>query len=270
MTRAVRRHARATARFATFLVVSLGFAVAYVLTMPLSRRAQQRVQRRWCAGVAWAAGLEIHASGAPAEGRGPTIFLVNHVSYFDIPAFGALVDATFVAKSEVAAWPLFGHFSRLTSTVFIPRRARRAAEQVRLLRARLDRGENLVVFPEGTNSDGTAVLAFKSSLLEAAAPGRGCPAVTVQPVSLAYLRLRTGQPLIGPRADLFAWVGADDMLPHLWRALGSPGAVAQIRFHPPLAPALAADRKALARAAEEVVRTGVAELWADSGNGNAG
>jgi 1-acyl-sn-glycerol-3-phosphate acyltransferase len=260
---AVGRHARAAARFTTFLVVSLVFAIGYVLTMPLPRRAQQRVQRRWCAAVAWAAGLDVRVTGTPVASAGPTLFLVNHVSYFDIPAFGALVDATFVAKSEVASWPLFGQFSRLTSTVFIPRHPRRSAEQVRLLRARLDRGESLILFPEGTNSDGTAVLAFKSSLLEAAVATPGCPAVAVQPVSLAYTRLRTGAPLTGARADLFAWVGFDDMLPHLWRALGSAGAEVLIRFHPPLPASVAADRKSLGRAAEAAVRAGLSEIWTE-------
>lgn len=265
MIGAARRHLRAAARFATFLVVSFACAGAYLCTVPLPRRVQQRVQRLWCAGVAWSAGLDVRATGTPVRGPGPVLYLVNHVSYFDIPAFGALVDATFVAKSEVASWPLFGQFSRLTSTVFIPRRVQRSAEQVRLLQDRLAKGESLILFPEGTNSDGTDVLPFKSSLLHTASPEVTGVPVTVQPVSLAFTRLRTGEPLVGDRGDLYAWIGFDDMFPHLWRALGSPGAEVRVVFHPPLAAAASRDRKHIARAAETAVRDGVAALWREVG-----
>jgi 1-acyl-sn-glycerol-3-phosphate acyltransferase len=260
-------HLRAAWRFATFLVVSFAFAALFVFTIPLPRRAQLRVQRLWCMGVAWAAALDPAAEGEKITGPGSVLYLANHVSYFDIPALGGLVDAAFVAKTEVATWPLFGWFARLTGTVFIPRKPGRSAEQVRTLRTRLVRGENLILFPEGTNSDGTGVLPFKSSLLASAAPeATGLP-VTIQPVSLAYTRTRDGAPLTGARADLYAWIGADDMFPHLWRALAAPGAEVRVVFHPPLDMAATADRKRLARAAEAEVREGVARLWAETASG---
>jgi 1-acyl-sn-glycerol-3-phosphate acyltransferase len=257
-------HLRAGRRFATFLAVSAAFALLFALTLPLPRRIQLRVQRLWCAGVAWAAALDVGVEGERASGPGSVLYLANHVSYFDIPALGARVDAAFVAKSEVASWPLFGWFARLTGTVFIPRRARRSAEQVVRLREMLARGENLILFPESTNSDGTGVLPFKSSLLASAVPeATGLP-VRIQPVSLAYLRTRAGAPLTGDRAGLYAWVGADDMFPHLWRALAAEGAEVRIVFHPPLDMAATADRKRLAQAAEERVRDGVMRLWAET------
>ena len=255
-------HLRAARRFATFLVVSFAFAALYVVAVPAPRRVQLRVQRLWSAAVAWSAALDVVVEGERVTGPGSVLYLVNHVSSFDIPAIGGLVDAAFVAKSEVAAWPLFGWFSRLTGTVFIPRKPGRSAEQVKVLRDRLVRGENLILFPEGTNSDGTVVLPFKSSLLASAAPeATGLP-VTIQPVSLAYTRTRAGAPLTGDRRDLYAWIDADDMFPHLWRALGASGAEVRIAFHPPLEMAAHADRKRLARAAEAAVRAGVARLRA--------
>jgi 1-acyl-sn-glycerol-3-phosphate acyltransferase len=265
LTQPVVGHLRAAWRFSSFLAVSFAFAAVFTLTLPLPRRVQLRVQRLWSAASAWAAALDVVVEGAKVTGPGSVIYLANHVSYFDIPALGGQVDAAFVAKSEVASWPLFGWFARLTGTVFIPRKPGRSAEQVGRLRARLERGENLILFPEGTNSDGTGVLPFKSSLLASAAPeGAGLP-VTIQPVSLAYTRLRTGEALVGDKADLYAWVGADDMFPHLWRALAAPGGVVHVVFHPPLAMAAGADRKRLAREAEARVRAGVARLWADTG-----
>ncbi len=264
MSRAVGGQLKAAAKFAAFLAVSLAFALLYLFTLPLPRRVQQRVQRLWCAGVNLCAGLRVRVEGTPSDGPGPVLFLVNHVSYFDIPAFGSLVDATFVAKSEVASWPLFGQFSRLTGTVFIPRRVNRTSEQVSLLRERFLRDQRLILFPEGTNGDGRSVLPFKSSLLQSVTPEATGLQVTVQPVSLAFTRLRSGEPLTGERYDLFAWVDADDMFPHLWRALGSSGAEVRVVFHPPLDPALVQDRKVLARTAEAAVRSGVARLWTDT------
>ncbi len=270
MTAGVVTPLRAGWRFATFLVVSLAFVVVYLLASPFGRRAQLRVQRLWSAAAAWAAALDVRAEGTRVTGPGTVLYLANHVSYFDIPALGGLVDAAFVAKSEVAGWPLFGWFSRLTGTVFIPRRPGRSAAQVAVLRRRLARGENLILFPEGTNSDGTDVLPFKSALLAIAVPAADAPPVTVQPVSLAYTRTRTGEPLTGAKRDLYAWVGADDMFPHLWRALACAGAEVHVVFHPPLALAPDADRKRLAQAAEAEVRAGVARLWAQAAGRGGG
>jgi len=264
LTQPVVGHLRAAWRFSTFLVVSVAFAALFALTIPLPRWVQLRVQRLWCVGVAWAAALDVKAEGDKVSGPGSVLYLANHVSYFDIPALGGRVDAAFVAKSEVASWPLFGWFARLTGTVFIPRRPGRSAEQVRTLRERLVRGENLILFPEGTNSDGSAVLPFKSALLASALPeATGLP-VIIQPVSLAYTRRRDGRPLGGDEAGLYAWIGADDMFPHLWRALAAPGAEVRIVFHPPLDMAAGADRKRLAREAEARVRDGVARLWKET------
>lgn len=259
------RHGRAAVRFLAFLIVSCLCAAVYAVTLPFPRRVQQRVQRLWCAAVNRCAGLDVRPEGVPVTGPGPVLYLVNHVSYFDIPAFGSLVDATFVAKAEVAGWPLFGQFSRLTGTVFIPRKAVRAGEQVAILRERFLRDRRLILFPEGTNGDGQTVLPFKSSLLQSASPAAIGLDVTVQPVSLVFTRLRSGAPLRDARHDLFAWVGFDDMFPHLWRALGTGGAEVRVLFHPPLSGADVADRKALARVAEAQVRAGVAQLWAEVG-----
>ena len=260
-TRTVRR-ARAALRLAAFLAVSLAFAALYVPSMALSRWRQLQVQQWWCGGVARVAGLRTTASGAPAGQKGRAcVYLVNHVSYFDIPAFGRLVPATFVAKSEVAAWPLFGWFARLTGTVFIPRRAGHSAAQVALLQGRLSRGESLILFPEGTHSDGSDVLPFKSSLLQSVVAGTDDTQAIVQPVSVVYTRLASGEPLVGERRSLYAWIDFDDMFPHLWRALGRNGADVRVIFHPPLPPADCRDRKRLASAAEIAVRDGVLATW---------
>ena len=96
------------------------------------------------------------------------LFAANHVSYLDITVLGSLLDASFIAKTEVAGWPLFGWLARLQRSVFIDRRARSTAHQRDSIAARLAAGEALILFPEGTSGDGNRLLPFKSALFSVA------------------------------------------------------------------------------------------------------
>src|SRR3546814_10571195 len=122
-------------------------------------------------------GIEIERHGQPSD-RHPTLYVANHVSYLDIEVLGALLKASFVAKAEVATWPFFAWLARLQETVFVERRVRHAAQHRDEMARRLDAGDDLILFPEGTSGDGTAVLSFKSALFSAAArcpPGNPVP-----------------------------------------------------------------------------------------------
>ena len=96
------------------------------------------------------------------------LFAANHISYLDITVLGSLLDASFIAKTEVAGWPLFGWLARLQRSVFIDRRARSTAHQRDSIAARLAAGEALILFPEGTSGDGNRLLPFKSALFSVA------------------------------------------------------------------------------------------------------
>src|ERR1044071_8436357 len=136
-------------------------------------------------------GLRVRAIGRPTATR-PVLFAANHVSYLDITIFGSLIAGSFIAKHEVAKWPLFGWLAKLQRSVFIDRRVRSTADQRDSIAARLAANEALILFPEGTSGDGNRVLPFKSALFSVAddIPGRAAAgAVTVQPVSIAYTRL---------------------------------------------------------------------------------
>jgi 1-acyl-sn-glycerol-3-phosphate acyltransferase len=138
-------------------------------------------------------GIRVERRGRPSA-QHPVLFVSNHCSYLDITVLGSLVPASFVAKAEVARWPLFGQLARLQRSVFIDRRTFRTADHRDDMLARLEEGDDLILFPEGTSSDGNRVLPFKSGLLsvtEAAPDGRP---FTVQPVSVAYTML-DGMPL---------------------------------------------------------------------------
>ncbi|HEY1612568.1 MAG TPA: lysophospholipid acyltransferase family protein [Rhizomicrobium sp.] len=212
-------------------------------------------------------GIRVTVVGSPVQGRG-VLMAANHTSYFDILALSSAARVSFVAKSEVAKWPLFGTLARLQETVFVERARRAHAADTRdRLRERLASGDALVLFPEGTSNDGNRVLAFKSALMGAVEAEIGVDAqgrprhVPVQPVSIAYVGLH-GIPMGREYRPLFAWYGDMDLVPHLWEAVQTGPFDVVIEFHAPLSVDEAGDRKALAVAVEATVRRGQARALA--------
>jgi lyso-ornithine lipid O-acyltransferase len=200
-------------------------------------------------------GLRVRRIGRPTEAR-PVLFAANHISYLDITVFGSLIAGSFIAKTEVASWPLFGWLARLQRSVFINRQVRSAAEHRDTIAARLAANEALILFPEGTSGDGNRVLPFKSALFSVA-NHRATGPVTVQPVSIAYTRL-DGMPIGRRLRPLFAWYGSMALAPHLWKVLGLGTVEVVVQFHPPTTLAECGSRKALARYCEELVAGGLA------------
>jgi 1-acyl-sn-glycerol-3-phosphate acyltransferase len=200
-------------------------------------------------------GIQVRAIGRPAEAR-PVLFAANHVSYLDITVLGSLLEASFIAKTEVAGWLVFGWLARLQRSVFIDRRARSTADQRDSIAARLAAGEALILFPEGTSGDGFRLLPFKSALFSVA-DHAASGVVTVQPVSIAYTRL-DGMPLGRALRPFFAWYGTMSLAPHLWRMLGLGRLEVVVEFHPPTNLAVCGSRKMLARYCEGRVAEGLA------------
>ena len=204
-------------------------------------------------------GLRRRVIGAPttraAAGRA-VLFVANHSSWLDILLLGAECQAVFVSKDDVRSWPLLSLVAHLGRTVFISRRRRETARGHATIAARLKAGDNLILFPEGTTSDGSRVLPFRSAFL-AAAMGDDPP--LIQPVSIAYDRL-AALPCRRAVRPLFAYYGATSIGAHFWRLAQWPGLHAAIRFHPPLDPGALPDRKALTQALWEIVAEGAAAL----------
>jgi lyso-ornithine lipid O-acyltransferase len=206
-------------------------------------------------------GIRLTIKGTPVRGEG-VLMVANHTSWLDIVIFSALAPLSFVAKTEVAGYPLFGTLARLQRTVFVERDRRAATGNVRdAIRQRLLAGDCLVLFPEGTSHDGNSVLPFKSALLGAAeatlADGRH---VKVQPVSTAFVAVH-GLPMGRENRPSFAWYGDMDLAPHIWEALKAGPVDVVVQFHEPLSLDMM-DRKTLAKRAEAVVRTGMAQALA--------
>lgn len=246
---------RAVLRCSALLAVTAVLVPPFLLGQALNLHLARASARLWHRVALRIAGVAVRRYGRPSEAM-PTLFVANHVSYLDVPAIGAVVDAIFVAKREVEGWPLLGFLARVGRTVFIERNPAQAAAECALLRRRLAKRESLLLFPEGTSSDGSDVLPFKSSLFEAATlPGRR--SVPVQPISLAYRGFRGGAPFAGEERLLYAWCGDATMVPHVWTMLSLPGAEVIMQFHPPVAPETFASRKALAEHAQKRIASGL-------------
>ena len=203
-------------------------------------------------------GLRVRTVGEPAAAR-PLLIAANHISWTDVMVLGSLADVHFIAKSELASWPVLGTLARLQRTVFVEREARRkSGEQAGTIAERLSRGDPMVLFAEGTTSDGDRVMPFKSTLFAAAAMALkaegGAGEIAVQPVAIAYTRLQ-GMPMGRLHRSHAAWIGDQSLLPHL-RGLLREGAVdVEVHFGAPVAFRASENRKQVAREVETRVRS---------------
>ena len=188
----------------------------------------------------------------------PALILSNHVSWLDISVVSALSPVVFVAKSEVAGWPVLGWLAKLQRTVFINRKARhRTGAATGEIAGRLLGGDAVVLFAEGTSSDGKRVLPFRSALVGAVHHALGNSthhtSIIVQPMSLAYVGFG-GVPMGRALRERVAWYGDAELMPHLARVLASGAIDVTVSWGEAVAYDASADRKAIAREAEKSVR----------------
>jgi 1-acyl-sn-glycerol-3-phosphate acyltransferase len=222
----------------------------------LPGRAKVRYARFYWSVVCRLLGLRVRVIGSAACNGRPVVFVANHSSWLDIPVLGGHLDTCFVSKDEVGRWPLVGTVARLGRTVFISRQRHRTGRERDVLRERLAAGDNLMLFPEGTTSDGSRVMPFRTSFF-AAAEGPNPP--LVQPVSLVYDRLG-GLPAGRASRPVFAWYGDMDLASHFWRFAQHRGLRASILLHQPIDPARFASRKELSHAVWRAVADGASTL----------
>jgi 1-acyl-sn-glycerol-3-phosphate acyltransferase len=164
----------------------------------------------------------------------------------------------FIAKSEVAGWPLFGAIARLTGTIFVERRRPRSILRVNAaLAERLAGGEDIVLFAEATTSDGNRLRRFNAPHFAAARDFlRARPEANyldITPVGIAYVR-RDGVPLGRLGRSGVAWYGDTELVPHLWSLVRGGGIDCEITYAAPLRFDRLSDRKAVAHQTEAVVR----------------
>ena len=242
---------RSTVSAALRLVaMALAIVAFFLIGTPLQWVARRtpatadRIPRFFCRTLLWIAKVEVVVEGYIAER--PMMIACNHISWIDILALGTVLPFCFLAKSEVAAWPLVSAFAKVQGTVFVDRTRRRSIVPAnRELASRMLAGRAALLFPEGTTLAGPLPGPFLSSHFAALrdllilAPGKSTTAV--QPAAIAY------------SSDAAAWIGDDNLLQHLWRTLRDPPLTCRVRFGAPIPFGRSGDRKIVAATARAAV-----------------
>lgn len=232
---------RRVARLLAILVhLALGIALARTVLVWASRCSVRGAH--WRAGIAqgWIQRLNrllhlriaIHGSVSDS----PTLFVANHISWLDITCLHAVLGADFVAKQEVAAWPLVGAMAREAGTMFLRRGDPLATEAVAdRITWLLKRGRSVILFPEGTTTNGSTVRRFHSRLYQSAFRTHA----HIQAVAIAYPHPAG----VNPAAP---FVGDDSLVRHMWRLLAEPSIDVTLTFLPRVAAAGFGSRRAIA------------------------
>jgi 1-acyl-sn-glycerol-3-phosphate acyltransferase len=255
---------RAAAVLAGFMGLTLPLMPVQALLVRISQPAARRFPHWYHRNVCRLLGIRLQIQGSVSPG--PVLLVSNHTSWLDIPVLSAVAPVSFVAKSEVSRWPFVSSLARLQRTVFVDRTRRiSVGDTANEMARRLAQGDALVLFAEGTSSDGNRVLPFQSSLFGAAKPAGKLreaagpfeyPAAVVQSVSIVYARLH-GVPLGRADRPLVGWYGDMDMQGHAWELLKAGPLDVLIRISDPIPLCEFGSRKDLAEQTETAVREGV-------------
>jgi 1-acyl-sn-glycerol-3-phosphate acyltransferase len=246
-------------------VALVAFALLILVTVPLQWLAirchwplQRKLPLLFCRVTCRLLGIRPRFCGRLA-GPSPRMIVPNHVSWTDVLVLGCRqAPLRFVAKSEVAGWPIFGAIARLTGTIFVERRRPRSILRVNgALSKYLEQGDDVVVFAEATTGDGNRLERFNAphfaALRDFLAARPQAPHVPVTPVGLAYIR-RHGLPLGRLGRSEVAWYGDTELLPHVWALLCRGGLDCEVTYGAPIRFERTSDRKAVARQTEAAVR----------------
>lgn len=205
------------ARLAALALVSLVLVPLQLLALRFGWNILHVVPMRFHRILLRLFNVRVTERGRP-PGEAATLVVANHVSWLDIPVIGSLHPLSFIAKSEIEGWPVVGHLARLQRSVFIDRQRRKATAEVNdALAHRLVKGEVIVLFAEGTTSDGNRLLPFRSSLVGAAQTALmhdSVERVLLQPLAITYTR-RHGLPVTRRDRPFIAWYGDMDLASHL-------------------------------------------------------
>ncbi|WP_398430428.1 lysophospholipid acyltransferase family protein [Shinella yambaruensis] len=219
-------------------------------------KVRRRLPRLWHRVACWVLGLRVRVHGT-LEAKRPLLLASNHVSWKDILVLGSVADVVYIAKSEVRGWPVFGILARLQATIFVERDQRRkTGDQVDEIARRLTAGEIVVLFPEGTTSDGNRLLEIKTSLFGAAAsavPHAPGGVVHIQPVSIAYTGVH-GMAMGRFHRPLAAWPGDIELLPHLLGVAREGAVDVDVDFGERVDYSRSSNRKQVSRTVEARIR----------------
>lgn len=190
-----------------------------------------------------------------------TVFISNHISYLDIPVLGSHIRASFIAKQDVAQWPLFGFLSKMQRTFYVSRNRVSVAQETAAIKSIFQGGTNLILFPEGTSSSGESVLPFHSSFFSLIIPKSPSSAETLlQPITL-HIEETNGKAIKSQQdRDIYAWHGDMELAPHLWAFAKMSGAKLRLVFHPLITVKHTDNRKDLSQNTYRIIQDTFATL----------
>lgn len=239
------------------LAATLVMAPVQMLFLRFDLPQRRTLPRLWHRMACRLVGIRVRVHGTPDRQR-PLMLVSNHASWKDILVLGSICDVVFVAKSDVKSWPVFGLLARLQATIFVEREQKRTTgNQVNEIGKRLADGEIVVLFPEGTTSDGNRLLEIKTSLFGAAAaavPLSPTGAVHVQPVAIAYTGIH-GMPMGRYHRPVAAWPGDIALAPHLLRILHEGAVDVDVIFGEQITYTPQSNRKLVSREVEKSIRS---------------
>ena len=216
----------------------------------LNRQQKDHHIQRWCKRLLKIFGLHLTVEGGELLPSTPYLLVSNHISWIDIHVINAFKPVRFVAKSEVASWPIFGWMAKQLGTVFIRRDSARHARQVVDQMADVLKTESVCIFPEGTSSSGESVLPFKPNLFEPAAISD----TPVWSLAISYHSRKTGE-----RSLATAFIGDMGLVESMAMILKSPDLGVTLHFLPPLQaqPGQDLDRKLLCQHSYQAISAAI-------------
>jgi len=251
----------ASLKFLAFSLLCLIFVPPQIIILLFTKGDASRVLPMiWMKCVCFVFGIRVKISGAPHK-REQIIVMCNHLSYLDIPVIGSVIGYSFVAKADVAKWPLFGFLAGLRQTAYVVRGSSDPELASKGVEECLRRGESLIVFPEGTSTDGQSVIEFKTGIF-ARALDAGVADLKIQPACIKVMRVDGRMSVSQDDRDLYAWHRdmTTELPAHLWRFAKSHGAEMYVMFDTPIAVCDYDDRKMLAKDTHKAVSKGYENL----------
>jgi 1-acyl-sn-glycerol-3-phosphate acyltransferase len=164
--------------------ILIGIITVSVIFPLASSSLKLKLIQWWHKALLNAFNLKVSSHGhIPSQTINGTMLVANHISWLDIHALNSMVPLRFIAKSEISKWPVFGYLAKSADVLFINRDNRRdAARVVDITASSLHAGDNLCLFPEGTTTDGSTMMPFKSSIIQAAIQANA----SIQAVAIRY------------------------------------------------------------------------------------
>ncbi len=211
----------------------------------------QVIKQQWLQSTCDILKIEIHCHGTAIET--PTMLISNHISWIDIPLIGSQISLNFLSKYEVKSWPIVGWLAAKCGTLFIKRGSEGAAHQARAdIQHYLEAGEHILIFPEGTTTNGSLVKRFHPRLFAVATEQE----TWVQPIAIRYCDIQ------GNISQIVPFIDNEPLITNLWGILGENKIIAELHFLPPIHGSDYPMRRAISEKAREQISNvlGVSEV----------